>query len=105
MLDAKMDRGHPHVETLIFLSDENVRIDLQGAARAHMVTRANFVRAVQFDEFPGSESNRPRPRIDRPTAQRLAETLKAIGIKKSTGALRVGPYALGTLIEDGTGYQ
>ena len=104
LLEKELGASRPYVETLVFLSDADVRVDLQGAARTGVVTRGTFLRAVQFGQYPGANPGRRRP-IDGPAARAIAEALKAIGIKKSQGAQRVGPYALGDLVEEGPGYQ
>jgi serine/threonine protein kinase len=105
LLDRHFGPRRPYVETLVFLTDPDVRVDLQGAARTNVVTRKDFVRAIQFGEFPGANPARRRSRIDRPTAKAVAEALRAIGVRKSQGALRVGSYVLGALIDEGPGYQ
>ncbi len=105
LLDRHFAGRRPYVETLIFLTHPDIKVDLQGAARTNVVTRKDFVRAIQFGEFPGANQARRRSRIDRPTAKAVAEALKAIGVRKSQGALRVGSYVLGALIDEGPGYQ
>ncbi|MBK8939667.1 MAG: protein kinase [Polyangiaceae bacterium] len=105
LLQRRLGSRRPHVETLVFLSSEDARVELQGAARYGVVTRKDFVRAVQFAEFPGADPHRRRARIDRPLAGEIAEVLKSLGIRKSEGARRVGPYQLGELLEEGPGYQ
>lgn len=104
LLDRKLGPNRPFVETLIFLSDPDVKVDLKDAARAKVITRGDLLRAVQFGEYPGAGTRRRTP-IDRPTAKRVVEGFTAIGLKKSEGALRVGPYRLGALLSEGSGFQ
>lgn len=82
LLDRKLGPNRPFVETLIFLSDAEVKVDLN----------------------PGAGARRRIP-IDRPTATQVVEAFGSIGLNKSEGALRVAPYKLGTLLAEGPGFQ
>jgi serine/threonine protein kinase len=104
LLDRRFGANRPFVETLIFLSDPDVKVELKDAARAKVITRGEFLRAVQFGEYPGAGARRRTP-IDRPTAKKVVDAFAAIGLKKSEGAVRVGPYKLGALLSEGPGFQ
>lgn len=105
LLQRELGPRRPYVETLIFLSDANVQVDLVGAARAKVIKRADFLEAVQFGRYPGSDTAPRRARIDKPTARAVEGALKNIGIRPSKGALKVGAYAVEELLEEGPGYQ
>jgi|CZKU01.1.fsa_nt_gi hypothetical protein len=51
VLGSMLDRVYPKrpfVETLVFLSDPDIKVDLEGAARARVITRPELARAVQY---------------------------------------------------------
>ncbi|AUX42290.1 protein kinase [Sorangium cellulosum] len=105
LLDRHLGPGRPYVETLVFLTHPEVKVDLQGAARSNVITRRDFLRAVQYGDFPGANPSRRRAAIDKPTARAMADALKAIGIRPSAGSLKLGSLVLGGLVEEGPGYQ
>lgn len=105
MLDRHMGQRRPYVETLIFLSDKDVKVDLRDAARAKVVTRNQLVRALQYGEYPGVEATRRRNPVDRPMVRDVLEAMKKIGLRKSESSLRVGSYRIGDFLDDGPGYQ
>jgi serine/threonine protein kinase len=105
LLEKEMGRQRVYVEPLVFLSDPNILVQLEGNARARVVTRHSFLRAMQHGEYPGSETRPLNPTIDRPMGIRVADALKAIGLRESKGAMKLGDLALGELIEEGPGYQ
>ncbi|HEY5375204.1 MAG TPA: protein kinase [Polyangiaceae bacterium] len=105
LLDRQRVANRPFVETLIFLSDQDIKIDLQDAARARVVNREQLVRAFQYGEYPGSSTARRRPPLDKPTIRAVLEAMRKIGLRKSESALRVGSYRLGDFLDDGPGYQ
>ncbi|KYG04926.1 hypothetical protein BE21_43920 [Sorangium cellulosum] len=77
-------------------------------ARALGVTRCDvppLFRAVQCGEFPSANPNRKRAAIDKPTARAVADALKAIGSRTTAGSLKLGSLVLGSLAEEGPGYQ
>lgn len=104
MLEAKLGRQRPRVETLVFLSSPEAKVELAGAARTGIVTRAELARAIQYGEFAGQPAHKPDA-IDRPRAREILRALGELGIKPSQGALRLGSYAFGELLEEGPGYQ
>ncbi|WP_437338438.1 BREX system serine/threonine kinase PglW [Sorangium sp. So ce394] len=105
LLERQMGAARPYVETLVFLTHPEVKVDLQGAARSNVVTRRDLLRAVQYGDFPGATPNRKRAAIDKPTARAIADALKAIGVRPSAGSLKLGSLVLGGLTEEGPGYQ
>ncbi|WP_437593491.1 BREX system serine/threonine kinase PglW [Sorangium sp. So ce1000] len=105
LLERHMGAARPYVETLVFLTHPEVKVDLQGAARSNVITRRDFLRAVQYGDFPGANPNRKRAAIDKPTARAIADALKAIGVRPSAGSLKLGSLVLGGLTEESPGYQ
>ncbi|XXY16176.1 protein kinase [Sorangium sp. So ce216] len=105
LLEKQMGKKRPHVEQLVFLSDPNIQVTLEGNAKARVVTRRGFLAAMQHGDYPGSETRPLGPPIDRPMGQAIDVALKALGLRESKGAMKVGELALGELIEEGPGYQ
>lgn len=96
----------PRVEALVFLSHPDTDISgLSEDGRVAVVTRRDFARAVTHHEFPGVNANRKPQRIDRKAARDVAEALRAIGLKAREGKAHVGSYTLGSVLEEGPGYQ
>ena len=52
----------PWVEPLVFLSAENIELRFKNHGDVGVVTRDNFVRAVQHHDFPGADTSRHRRR-------------------------------------------
>jgi serine/threonine protein kinase len=106
LLNGKMDRSLvPWIQPLVFLSHENVELKLRNYGDQCVVTRRNFVRAITYNEFPGSESAHVRGKITAPQTRALTQALKEIGVRPSAGTLRVGAYELDAVLEQGPGYE
>lgn len=103
-LRAKM-ADVPYVQPLVFLSHPDTRLKLTREGRLGVLARADIARAVTQNEFPGSDPNRRRTPVNRPVMRGVAEAMRAIGIRKRAGQAYVGDWALGTVLEDGPGYQ
>ncbi len=95
----------PYVQPLVFLSHPDTKLQLTREGRLGVLTRADIARAITQNEFPGSDPNRRRMPVNRPTMRGVAEAMRAIGIRKRAGQAYVGDWALGAVLEDGPGYQ
>ncbi|MBJ71778.1 MAG: hypothetical protein CMN31_10630 [Sandaracinus sp.] len=95
----------PWVEPLVFLSAENIELRFKNHGDVGVVTRDNFVRAVQHHDFPGADTSRHRRRISAPAARQVAAAMKALGLRPRKGKAHAGAYELGEILEDGPGYQ
>ena len=104
MLERRLGKDRPFVETLVFLSDADIKVDLDSGGKTRVVTRSTLLPAVTHGDIPGVV-RRPRPRIDKPRMKAIIDAVAALGIRESKGAQRVGEYALGGIIEEGPGYQ
>jgi serine/threonine protein kinase len=104
---SKMKRPKecPYVEPLIFLSASDIDLRLKPEGRIAVVTRKDFVQAVQHHKFPGANPNWRGERIDKPVMHDVAQAIHALGLRPSKGRAHVGSYELGALIADGAGYQ
>ena len=101
----KDKNNRPWVEPLVFLSAENIELRLKNHGDVGVVTRDNFVRAVQHHDFPGANANRPSRRISSPAARDIAAAMNALGLRPRKGKAHAGAYELGQILEDGPGYQ
>lgn len=104
LLERTMRSRAPWVQPLIFLSDPNVQINLQGAGRTAVVGRAGFKRAVVHGEFPGNEKL-PRQRIPKPLMQDLVRAFAKLGLRARKHKLKIGEYELGQHLGDGRTFQ
>lgn len=95
----------PWVQHLIFLSDKDVKVDLAGAAGNHVVTQANFVRALQFGEYPGATAQSTRREINHPQAREIVRALQSMGLRPSHASRKVGDLVLGKLLVEHENYQ
>src|SRR6516162_5909834 len=105
----------PWLDALVFLSADDMRCDLAGAARnrvllkdrpadQHHPERKGILAAIINREAPGIDPN-PRDYIDIKVAKALSRAMEQAGIRPSQRSRRVGDYILGDLIADGPGYQ
>ncbi|MTW22214.1 BREX system serine/threonine kinase PglW [Allochromatium palmeri] len=90
----------PFIQTLVFLSAENVVNRLQGPARLQVCTRKNVMEALCH--IDSGWTHRP---LDRPISKAVARALEEAGIKESLRARRVGLYALNTLLDEADHFQ
>jgi serine/threonine protein kinase len=105
----------PFIEPVIFLSAEDLRLDLKGAARARIVLRDRppehadgprdgILAALLERKGSGLEERERRP-IDAPVARAVAQAMEEIGVRASRKKRTVGEYVLGPLLDEGPGYQ
>jgi len=90
----------PFIDTLVFLSAENVVNKLQGPARLQVCTRKNVIDALcQID------NDWKHRKLDRPASKAVARALEEAGTKESMRARRVGLYELGELLDEADHFQ
>jgi serine/threonine protein kinase len=95
----------PYVEPLIFLSATDLDVRLKPEGRICVVTRKDFLQAVQHHKYPGASPTWRGERIDKPVMHDVAQALAAVGLRARKGRAYAGSYEIGELIADGTGYQ
>lgn len=95
----------PFVQPLIFLSDPDVTLKFRNYGDQCVVTRDGFLKAVQFHQFPGVDQAPRTSRVSKPQAKAVLAGLEKIGVRASKGTLRVGSYELGSVLEEGPGYE
>jgi serine/threonine protein kinase len=95
----------PFVQPLVFLSDPEVKLKFHGYGDQCVVTRETFLKAVQFNQFPGNDGGVTRARVTKPQAKAVIEGLQRMGVRPSKGRLWVGSYELGSVVEEGPGYE
>lgn len=105
LLERRMPGERPWVEPLIFLSHPDVRIALPEAARTNVVTQGTFAEAITHARFPGVDARMASRRINKPLAQATAKALLELGLAPSVGAMKLGDLLMGSLLEEGPGYQ
>lgn len=98
------DTRIPFVQALVFLTDPDITLKFRNYGEMGVVTRQTFLRAVQYHDFPGADSQYMR-RVTLPQAKAVAAALKRMGVRPSEGGLRVSSYQLGSVIEQGEGYE
>ncbi|WP_295579595.1 BREX system serine/threonine kinase PglW [uncultured Lamprocystis sp.] len=90
----------PFIETLVFLSAENVVNKLLGPTRLQVCTRKNVM-----DALCSIDSGWTHRQLDRPLSKVVARALEEAGIKESLRARRVGLYALDALLDEADHFQ
>ena len=95
----------PWIEPLVFLAHPEAKLGLSEGGLVGVVNQATFARAITHHEFPGSPADWRSPPIDRPTLRALVKALEQIGIKRRKGKLFVGPYELGSLLDETNTFQ
>ena len=105
----------PFLEPLVFLSHEDVDVQLTGTAVNGVLTRdraerdGGTPRKGILDALVNREGPGIRPsgsdRVDTKVARALGRAMDEAGIRRSQRSRRLGDYLLGELIEDGPGYQ
>lgn len=90
----------PFINTVVFLSAENVVNKLQGPARLHVCTRKNFL-----DEIAAIGTDWRHRTLNKPTSKMVARALEEAGIKESTRTRRVGQYQLTQLLDESDHFQ
>lgn len=90
----------PFINTLVFLSAENVINKLQGPARQNVCTRNNVLDELsKIDEFWNHK------KLDRPTSKMVSRAMEEAGIKESLRLRRVGLYELKELLDEADHFQ
>lgn len=90
----------PFVEALVFLSAENLVLELEGNARQGVVIRQDVISAVTETD----EHWRHRP-ISSYAAKVISRAIEEAGIKESARTRRVGSYELKELLDESDFYQ
>jgi serine/threonine protein kinase len=94
------ERRIPFINTLVFLSAENVINKLQGPARKQVCTRTNVRdELTQMDEFWNHK------RLDKRDSRLLSRCLEEAGIKESLRSHRVGLHQLRELLDETDHFQ
>jgi len=92
--------GIPYLNSVVFLSAENVVNRLEGPARLRVYTRNDFI-----EEITRVGPDWRWPRLDKPVAKAVARALEEAGIKESVRSQRVGQYELIELLDEADHYQ
>ena len=90
----------PFINTVVFLSAENVINKLQGPAREHVCTRKNI-----FSELAKTDEYWSHKKLDRPTSKWVSRALEEAGIKESLRSRRVGFFELTELLDEADHFQ
>jgi serine/threonine protein kinase len=106
-------RAVPFVRPIVFLSDPDVRLDLDPPGRTGVVVRERRsgvpgVEEALLDVTTADHERwrtRPQERLDRPAAKVVAGALEQAGVRPSNRLRRVGQYRLGELLGEGHGFQ
>ncbi len=106
--EMKKFRQQLFIEALVFLSDPDLRLDLDERARQGVWLRdreaSDGVRARSGIVRAMTEL-RGRPRVDRPMARALVKAVEGIGIRPSQRVTRFGDYRLQELLHETETYQ
>lgn len=105
----------PWLDALVFLSADDVQLDLTGPARNRVCLkdrpqsgdkqeRKGILAALLNRDCPGVDPD-TRATIDIKVAKALSRAMEQAGIRPSQRSRRIGDYILGELIADGPGYQ
>ncbi len=108
MLQRQMQKSEqrpPWVQPLIFAAAEDVKVDLQGAAGKNVITRKNFLRALQQGDYPGAPPQARNHPINKPQALEVLRALKAMGLRESKAVRKVNDLVLGKLLVEHDNYQ
>lgn len=90
----------PFVEALVFLSAENLIIELDGNASQGVVSRKNIIAAVT-----GTDEYSRRAPITSAAAKVISRAIEEAGIKESARKRLVGDYELQELLDESDYYQ
>ncbi len=90
----------PFINTLVFLSAENIINKLQGPARQQVCTRKTVL-----DELCQTNEYWTHKKLDRPASKAVSRALEEAGIKESLRSRRVGLYELTELIDEADHFQ
>ena len=90
----------PFINSLVFLSAENLVNKLEGPARLNVCTRNNFKHEIMH-----MDENWHHRKIDRPVAKLISRAVEEAGIKESLRMRRVGQYELTKLLDESDHFQ
>ena len=105
----------PWLEAVVFLSADDLKCDLHGLARNHVLLKdrpegdpsgpsEGILSALLNRQGPGIDPE-SRSLIDIKVAKSLSRAIEQSGIRPSQKSRRIGDYVLGELLADGPGYQ
>lgn len=115
-------KGHlPFLETLVFCSAPDLKLELQGNARFRLClrdrdtpsgqptsndkpARAGIMAAMKRRECLGLDAT-PKGVHDRPMAKLISQAMEQAGIRPSQRHRKVSDYVLNQMIAEGPGYQ
>jgi serine/threonine protein kinase len=95
----------PWIEPLVFLSNQDIKLDLAPDGRIGVVRRDTFANAITRHDFPGATPRSPAQRIDTKTHKAVVQAIEKIGIRPRKGKQFVGPYQLGETLGETDAYQ
>ena len=98
----------PYVEPVIFLSNQTLKCNLKGPARAGVYLSEQTASGEQENIvalLSGKLSNRPGAGIDHGLSRQLKQAMEQCGIRKSQQQNRVGDYRLDSLVRETDLYQ
>ena len=113
---ACQKRGQvPYIAALVFCSDPDLKLELQGNARlrvclrdrdaaANTPARPGIMAAIMRRDCPGLDST-PKGVHDRPTAKMVGQSMEQAGVRPSQRHRKVSDYVLDHLIGEGPNYQ
>lgn len=93
----------PWVQPLVFLSHEDVRINLKGTCPSY-VTKRDTIRDTLVNFRINQQPSRNQV-VNRPVMEAVKKALHHIGLRPSHAAQQVGEWRLKTLLEDQAAYQ
>lgn len=102
----------PFVESLVYLTNDNLQLALSTYDRAHVVTRAfvpgskarEIESALLLGDYPGAVQGR-KGGITEEASQMVARALEAVGIQRTNKYRRVENYTLDEHLFSGPGFQ
>lgn len=105
----------PFIEALVFCSDPDLKLDLQGNARLRVClrdrdasddtpARPGIMAALMRRECPGLEAT-AKGKHDRPTGKMVSQAIEQAGIRPSQRQRKVSDYLLEQLLGEGPNYQ
>lgn len=112
---AKQKYKVPFIDAIVFCSDANLKCELTGNARAHVVlrdreatddrnARDGIIAAIKERKCPGLYSDL-RGDFNKPTSKMILQALQQAGIRPSQRHRKVGDYQLDEVLAEGPGYQ
>lgn len=100
LLERQLGRERPWIHTAVFLPNVT-DIRLEGGRPPWLLTSKDVGERLRN----GLENVEPRSIVNKPVMKALLQAASRIGLRPSRSARIVGGYRLGTLVDDGEGYQ